>query len=97
MSKKLVRNSSTEEVEILDDSEFISTALEQISTQALALKDIKESEDLLGGMAEILELMQEVLMKNNIKPIDAVQYAANLRAEHGSFNEKKAVSTEDKE
>lgn len=96
-TKTLVRNNSVQDTEVLDDSEFITVALEQISTQALALKDTTQSEDLLVGMANILELMQEVLTKNNIKPIDAVQYAANLRAEFGSFCDKKFISTEDKE
>lgn len=93
--KTLVRNNSEQEADVLEDSEFITVALVQISTQALALKDTTQSEDLLVGMANILELMQEVLVKNNITPIDVVQYAANLRAEHGSFSDKKYIQTDE--
>lgn len=91
--KVLVRN-NTESSEILQDSEFIDVALEQISTVSLSLKDATESEQILNGMADMLELMQDVLMKHNINPTFAIQHAASLREELGSFKDKKVINKE---
>ena len=95
--KVLVRNNSTESTEILDNSEFISVALDQIGSIAQNLKSVDESEKLLDGLADILELAQEILSKNNINPINVIHHASNLRNEFGSFTDKKAISTQDKE
>lgn len=89
--KILVRNNSTEESEILSDTEFMSTALDQMSSTAISLKDCNEADILLNGMADIIELMQEVLMKHNIAPTYALQKAYELREQNGSFQDKKAV------
>lgn len=89
--KTLVRN-NTESTEILSDSEFISTALEQISTEALNLKDVNATDELLDGFSDMLELMQEVLLKNNINPVKAFEHAMSRRKEEGTFQDKKAVN-----
>lgn len=94
MTKVLVRNNSTDEVQVLDDSEFIDVALTQMSEAALSVKGCTQSEELLNGLAVVLELMQEVLAKNNINPINVVTHATNLRNEFGSFSDKKATTKE---
>lgn len=95
MSKVLVRGGNApDNAEVLSDSQFISTALEQMASTAISLKDSTESEVLLRGMADIMELMQEVLMKNNIVPTFALEKALELREQEGSFQDKKAVTKE---
>lgn len=92
--KVLVRN-KVEVSETLSDSEFINSAFDQISAVALELKNVDEAERVLNGFAIILELMQEVLIKQNIPPITAVQHAQTMREEYGTFSEKKFISTEE--
>lgn len=95
MSKVLVRGGNApDNAEVLSDSQFISTALEQMASTAISLKDSTEAEVLLRGMADIMELMQEVLMKNNIAPTIALEKALELREQEGSFQDKKAVTKE---
>lgn len=95
MSKVLVRGGNApDNAEVLSDSQFISTALDQMASTAISLKDSNESEVLLRGMADIMELMQEVLMKNNIAPTFALEKALELREQEGSFQDKKAVTKE---
>lgn len=90
--KQLIRNNTNEESEILDDAEFLSTALEQISTTALNLKEVDATDKLLDGFSDILELLNEVLLKNNINPKNAFIHAENLRQEKGTFHDKKAIN-----
>lgn len=92
--KKLVRNNveNADNVEILNDTEFLSTALEQISTTALNLKEVDATDKLLDGFSDILELLSEVLLKNNINPKNAFIHAENLRQEKGTFHDKKAIN-----
>lgn len=92
--KVLVRN-NTEVNDVLDDSEFINVALDQISAVALELKGVDEAERVLNGFSIVLELMQEVLIKKNINPINAVQHAEAMRQEHGTFSDKKFISTDE--
>ena len=93
--KNLVRgNEAPESAEVLSDSEFITVALDQISTTAQSIKNTTQSEEVLNGFADILELMQEVLMKHKMSPIVALQHVSAIRQERGSFSEKKAVTKE---
>lgn len=92
--KVLVRN-KVEVSETLSDSEFINSAFNQISAVALELKSVDEAERVLNGFSIVLELMQEVLIKKNINPINAVQHAEAMRQEHGTFSDKKFISTDE--
>lgn len=92
--KVLVRN-NTEVANVLEDSDFINVAFDQISAVALELKNVDESERVLNGFAIVLELMKEVLIKKNINPVDAVQHAEAMRKEHGTFSDKKYIQTDE--
>lgn len=92
---KLVRgNEAPDTSVVLSDSEFISVALDQIGSTAQSIKDASENEEVLNGFADILELMQEVLMKHKMSPLVALQHVSAIRQERGSFSEKKAVTKE---
>lgn len=90
--KTLVRSSVDTNVEVLNDTEFLSTALDQISSTAQQLKEADATDKLLDGFSDILELLSEVLIKNNINPKNAFIHAENLRQEKGTFQDKKAIN-----
>lgn len=92
--KVLVRN-NTEVENVLDDSDFINVAFDQMSTVVLELKNIDEAERVLNGFAIVLELMKEVLIKKNMNPGDVVKHAEAERKEHGSFSDKKYIQTDE--
>ena len=58
---KLIRNNDEHKNEStkLSDSEFIKVVFDQISSTALEIKNLKESEQVLSNIADILELLNE--------------------------------------
>lgn len=98
MAKHLVRGlTAPENAETLSTSEFETLAFDQISEISLSLSFSKESSEVLEGMSDILELMKAILQAKNIAPLNLFTTAEKLRAEEGSFSDKKAVEQDDKE
>lgn len=81
---------------VLSDSEFIQAALERISIEAdyLRTEGISDASEVLDSFAVMLELMQEVVMKNKMSPLVAMEHISTVRQEKGSFSDKKAVTKE---
>lgn len=94
MSKTLVRNNTQENTEKVGSDAFIATAFDQISEISLSLSKDSETDDVLEGMSDMLELMKAVLNTMNIKPEHLFNTAYKLNSEEGSFSEMKAVPKE---
>jgi hypothetical protein len=92
MNKTLVRgNDVPNNSESISTSEFMSVALEQISSTALSIKDADEAEPVLDAMADILDLVCQFLVAKNIDSDYLFEHAIELRNTKGAFNTKVAV------
>ncbi|SOK58899.1 hypothetical protein [Yersinia phage fHe-Yen9-03] len=95
MTKQLIRGSELPlNSEVLSTSEFITVALDQISSTALAVKGSDEAEPVLTAMSDILELMCSLLKAKNIAPEFLFEHAEVLRNTEGTFEPKVAVTKE---
>jgi predicted house-cleaning noncanonical NTP pyrophosphatase (MazG superfamily) len=94
MSKTLVRNNTQENTETVASNEFIEIAYNQISDISLSLNKDSETDDVLEGMSDMLELMKAVLKSLNIKPEHLFNTAHKLSTEEGTFSDMKAVPKE---
>lgn len=95
MTKILVRGSSAPpDSEIISSDEFITIAFEQISTISNGLSISTESDKLLEGMSDILELMKSILITKNIKPTELFTVAQQLSLSNGTFSDKKVINND---
>lgn len=93
--KLLVRGvTAPSDAEVLSSSEFETLAFDQISDICLGLSFSKDSEEVLEGMSDVLELMKAILEVKNIAPMNLFTTAERLRTEEGTFADKKAVNQE---
>lgn len=94
-NKTLVRGlTAPDNAVILSSKEFIGSAFEQMSEISLSLNESTETDEILAGMSDILELAKTILLTMNIKPSHLYDMVEKLSSEEGTFSEMKAVPKE---